>query len=517
MMQHLIHRQELRLAAPSRAEAVQAQEAYRQAFWRLVLPRLEAVFSEVSSPHQVHRLDYLEIDLGSLPLQGFEQALAQRVEQEARQQLTKLMPERNWQREADEAAISSLTTEQAEEDALLHFLEQGVLPWWGQPMERATWEQSLTRLARQRPQCLRQRATPDLRNRLLLQLSPSTLEQLLEILGAAQATSWRAPILLLQHLAAHATKFSASSPLGASLVQAYHAWALESLLRTPLPPYPAFQALATNWWALLRPAQAWEAMQTTLEQHPAPASTLPLLSVLLQAPAEEPVRSATPPEAALPQRETSREQEALSGTNGQPPEHMPGKALRDASPGRQEEASSQRVLQQLPTEAAAGLMIERAGLVLVAPFLGSFFRKLELVEGRAFASEAKARRAVLLSHYLASGQTEVDEFHLPLCKLLCGWPLQQPLDRVLDLSAREEAEAADLLQAAIDHWGVLGNTSVDNFRQTFLQRIGKLQLQDAQAHLCIERRGVDVLLEKLPWSIHFIKLAWMEHPLTVEW
>ena len=35
--------------------------------------------------------------------------------------------------------------------------------------------------------------------------------------------------------------------------------------------------------------------------------------------------------------------------------------------------------------------------------------------------------------------------------------------------------------------------------------------------LYVERKGVDVLLESLPWTISIIKLPWMQDSLQVEW
>jgi len=42
--------------------------------------------------------------------------------------------------------------------------------------------------------------------------------------------------------------------------------------------------------------------------------------------------------------------------------------------------------------------------------------------------------------------------------------------------------------------------------------------QRKDGHLLrIERKGRDMLLDKLPWGIGFFKLSWMEVKLTVDW
>ena len=40
---------------------------------------------------------------------------------------------------------------------------------------------------------------------------------------------------------------------------------------------------------------------------------------------------------------------------------------------------------------------------------------------------------------------------------------------------------------------------------------------DQSWRLEVARMGHDVLLDKIPWGIGFIKLPWMEEPLFVEW
>jgi hypothetical protein len=82
----------------------------------------------------------------------------------------------------------------------------------------------------------------------------------------------------------------------------------------------------------------------------------------------------------------------------------------------------------------------------------------------------------------------------------------------------EECSAADtLLQAAIDHWAVLGKTSPDGLREVFLQRDGKLIKEGHSWKLSVEQKAQDILLDKLPWNLSLIKLPWMKEILKVEW
>lgn len=158
-----------------------------------------------------------------------------------------------------------------------------------------------------------------------------------------------------------------------------------------------------------------------------------------------------------------------------------------------------------------------AGLVLLHPFLAMFFETVGLLEKRRFKDEWRRQKAAALLYYLATGETGAPEYDLVLPKLLCGIPLHTPLDREIELSEEEKAEAEDMLKAAIDNWGALGSTSPDGLRGNFLVRDGKLTRTDLGRLLQIEAQSYDLLLDRLPWGINMVKLPWMEDMLFVEW
>ena len=62
-----------------------------------------------------------------------------------------------------------------------------------------------------------------------------------------------------------------------------------------------------------------------------------------------------------------------------------------------------------------------------------------------------------------------------------------------------------------------GNTSVAGFRESFLQREGRLHLQNDAWQLLVEPRSFDMLLDQIPWSFATIKHPWMERVVYVEW
>jgi len=161
--------------------------------------------------------------------------------------------------------------------------------------------------------------------------------------------------------------------------------------------------------------------------------------------------------------------------------------------------------------------LANAGIVLLWPFLVRYFSKLKLIKDNAFTDENAQEKAVLILQFLATGNTESEEHALLLNKLLCGWPLEQPLLRSIALSKLDKHESEALIQSVIGHWKALKNTSLTGFRQSFLQREGRLTEKDHGWELFINRTGFDVLLDQLPWGIGTIHLPWMEKTVFVEW
>jgi hypothetical protein len=159
------------------------------------------------------------------------------------------------------------------------------------------------------------------------------------------------------------------------------------------------------------------------------------------------------------------------------------------------------------------IYISNAGLVILAPFLSTFFKKLELVEDGKITNPAKA---ITLLNYLSTGSFKFDEFEMVLNKVLCGEALETFIEPV-KITDEEKLEADNLLAAVLEHWTVLKSTSPDGLRGNFLQREGRLVFEDEHWNLKVQEQSFDMLLAHLPWGISVVKLPWMPHILHVEW
>lgn len=164
-----------------------------------------------------------------------------------------------------------------------------------------------------------------------------------------------------------------------------------------------------------------------------------------------------------------------------------------------------------------GLYINNAGLVLLWPYLGAFFNHLGLMNGNQFTNEEAAHRAAHLLQYLATASEDAAEEHeLVLNKLLCGLPVEDPISKDFTITEGEKTECENLLNAVVSNWSALKRSSSQALRNTFLVKEGLLT-KESDWSLKIERQSIDMLIDRLPWSISIIKLPWCSEMLYVEW
>lgn len=162
--------------------------------------------------------------------------------------------------------------------------------------------------------------------------------------------------------------------------------------------------------------------------------------------------------------------------------------------------------------------IHNAGLVLLHPFLVPLFRKLGYLEESKWKSKKQQHRAILVLQYITNFDQEIFESDLLLNKILCGAGVTETVATEWEISEAEKEQCEKLLESVIEHWTILKNTSVKTLQETFLQRNGKLQeYKENTYELTVEQKGLDILLDHLPWGMGTIKTPWMEHYLSCYW
>lgn len=162
--------------------------------------------------------------------------------------------------------------------------------------------------------------------------------------------------------------------------------------------------------------------------------------------------------------------------------------------------------------------VSNAGLVLLHPYIARYLKACGIDLLASKPGRAEYDFAAGLLFYLLAGEEDPVEYELDVVKLLLGlspeYPL--PLTRGL-LNAENKLEAEQLLGCFISHWPALKKTSPNGLRGSFLRRSGLLRETERHWELTIERVGVDVLLDQLPFTYSIVKLPWMPKSIHIEW
>jgi hypothetical protein len=164
-----------------------------------------------------------------------------------------------------------------------------------------------------------------------------------------------------------------------------------------------------------------------------------------------------------------------------------------------------------------GVVVQNAGMLIAAPYLPQLWNMLELIEGGQFKYVQAAERAVHLLQFMTDESTESPEYELVLNKILCGIETDMPIGQRIDITGKEREAVEGLIRGMIENWKTIGQTSVQGFRESFLQRRGSLALKDDAWHLKVEQRTFDMLLDSIPWGFATIKHRWMERVVYVKW
>ena len=509
-------------------------------------PRLEAVMQrvldELSPAGQLDRIERVELDLGPLPLNDFDDAFLARLEPALRQALALQL-----QGQPATAPISAVL------ELLRLFARTGSLPWWAARSDPQLINAQIRRALELDPGAWWALVRE-------LQAHPAALERLAAALPAEAPLGIEAEGPPPSPALPRATENEDDDAFLARLEPALRqALALQLQGQPATAPISAVLELlrlfartgSLPWWAARSDPQlinaqirraleldpgAWWALVRELQAHPA---ALERLAAAL--PAEAPLgieAEGPPPSPALP-RATERDtaaglrwlesaeasQKGMEGLEGGElaalsPEALqllpePGHRLALRRPGASHSSPRPAADPADPDE----LAIDDGGLVILWPLMDTLLSRLEYVdpELKLFASEAARNQAIALLSFLVEGEADPPEWRLALAKVLCGlsplapWRLNDPLmPEVL-------AEAERLLQTVIAHGDMAAELDVDDLRHLILRRPAVLTSRTGAWLLRVERRPEDGLLERFPWGWSWIRLPWMDHPLQVEW
>lgn len=554
---HTIHREIVEVTVANAAMAERIGALVSDVIRDAVTPLLERMFDALTPHAEVVRVDRLELDLGRLDLASLQRELPARI--------TATLPDALLQSAAREqrsggspasSVQSSRTRPDADAAALLvitHFVATGTLPWWCDGRGRDLLDRAANEALQRSPASLAHSlrgfmTDPSAMNRLVGHITDATLERIVGALAPDGAAELRELATLLDR----------ASIDGLTLNQTRRArWRgiLQAACAGPRPDVveAALTAMATAAGVTLTSLLAACAAGIATPSPPAGlAARIDALQRLHSGAADAPLRGwsqdavltalhaeLAPLAARLPERDQqawtdafARLAQAAAGSSYESALSALLQPLRQAGlitsvdaerlQARLSRRTAPAPARQDPHERSGpedSHAVMTAGLCLLWPFLTRFFARLQLLDDKeaGFASLAAQQRAVLLLHHLATGERDAPEFALLLPKALCGMPPFASCEITEPVTAAEEAEAAQLLDAAIAHAGCLGTISHAGLRETFLMRPGMLGTRDGAWLLRLERRSADVLLERIPWTLQWLRLPWMQAAMRVEW
>ena len=492
--QHIIQKQVLEVEMENPADAFQFRNRLGEVFHEKILPGLEILFDEIGTNNRLIRKDRLEIELGNIETKNWENDLAEKAIQQIRQAL--LMEKPVWQFQSDFSKKNTqdtvnnhkekIASEYAEKrtpieelkeanlmEAFFLFLKTGRLPWYTSN-KTVLEEQLLKSINNESALRFKEQLktlNADEITRLIYQFDEQILNELIKHLIPQQKVSFYNEFIeAFNYLSSHLAEiFKKPAALKKSMYLPFFKWiTLKDEIDLPTFYTKELAALLQIEFSNIIHQQDFSTKlgkeKNTILKKVNELILVPVVSTFIK-----------------------------KGDNFKNKKH---------------EFNSEE------------LYVENAGLILLHPFLQPFFKEIQLTKDNLFVDDYARMKAVLFTQHLVYGTTIFEEHQLTLNKLLCGFQIDEPIIKELEITTEKKAAVKDLLQQVIHLWqknNVQVNASIEGLQQSFLQRPGKLVQKDNNWHLQVEQKPYDMLLSSLPWGIGIIKTPWMEGMLWVDW
>ncbi|NTX65517.1 hypothetical protein HUA74_33155 [Myxococcus sp. CA051A] len=199
---HHIRKQTLRVELESEAQALVLQPRLSDFNRKRLLAIIEQVFDSVDVPGLHLRIDRLDVDLGTVPLDNFEQVVEERLTERLREVVEQAVHAR---RVAPAEGEQPRTEAEVRLELLEHYLLHGTLPYWAPRGAGFSFGALFAEVARSDPEALvvlvgRHASIGRVIDRLVLQLDQRSLERLITLLEPKHAALLIDYIISLQAL-----------------------------------------------------------------------------------------------------------------------------------------------------------------------------------------------------------------------------------------------------------------------------------------------------------------------------
>lgn len=483
---HIIQKFQLDLNTDQANAQKQLLDSAHELINQKIIPITERLLNEWADENTHIQLDQLVIDLGNIPLDEFTHSLPDEYEKKIKETLRQLFIQESLKHREE---FNRKTRKQALLDQLIYYLEEGEFPWQGTLTSVDDLVLELLKTKKGKLQKLKSALSKNQQvNRLVGSLHVDTLDLLLAELAFPDAATQA--LLLIGKLARfnHVNKMNIHRKQIEFAVfrKAFLAVGYERIIFSGKTISQIFYELLSVL-SLER-----DELLNYQKQFSRFAQEEEFLSKFLDIPDE--LKKQSPIKSTTPKQKKNIENEVVNEL------------------GVLEEQTRQNEYQKNISN------LSNAGLILVYPYLRTLFDRFNWLNEKGFEDDNCRTKALLITDYLVYGEREVvPEHELVLNKILCGMHPKDSLSPLIMLSDSEKHEADNLIESAIQHWTILKDTSKEGYRVSFLQRDGILMFRDESWFMRVERKGFDMLLEHLPYTISIIRLPWMKHKLFVEW
>jgi len=542
MATHIIHRQKVVLEVPAQQDAFGYQGRVSSLFNNGLQTAIEQVLDEMAAPGEVIRIDTLSLDLGVIDAQQFDAGFKVKLVAALKDAVLKSKAGAVDVKGSTAAETKPAATSQR--DAFMYFVLHGSLPWYSNARNMRVWEEAL--LAQWQPadwklvaEWLRtkQQQGGNVIQRIVWQFSHTFLTQLAlhvymlrsnaESLAADTIQAWHSDVANISSVITSNSTAEISTAVWLDIfdmllgdnkdmsIENTAAWLVVTQLQRCNEA--AVVNVVSNKSKLLLAIETVVIRNALADvisalEHKQPLSVI--ASLVAKGESSNIYNNNTQGAGIRPLPVENTEVLFVEENMMKQETNNPTVPVSNQSSLTVNNKPTKPTITPAPEDV---LYLNSCGLVLLHPFLGAYFSDIGLIEKKQFIHKQAQQRAVLLLHYLATGETEAAEFNLGLQKLLCGYKQEDTLPSFIELTDKEKYESEQLLRSVIDYWPPLKNTSVAGFQQTFLQRDGRLSTMQSGWLLRVEQKAVDVLLGKLPWGYSTIRLPWMAGMLNVEW
>ncbi|WP_025741546.1 contractile injection system tape measure protein [Aquimarina pacifica] len=504
---HIINKVFVEVQTTSKSKAFEIKDRLDMFLKEQVFPELEKYFENLEElvEHNIIRIDRLELDMNVRPDFSYEDvqnAIVKSVGTQINEQVQSKSKNMSLDHEDSKVFLSERQSDVA---TFFYFLEQGVLPWWGDKKALHFLEQRERFLevirsnvfknklieSLKRP-IIRQRLVKQLADELILQIVINLYENIEGVSG-----------ILTEKILTHEFNDFLSQVSSKNRELLWEELFLFFQTKNVLRLYHVLKKVQEIPQIKMSKEQQW--LNAILEFLKSEKSKGGMIHKKLSE--VKPINKKLENDILL--ENLSEDLDALQSEE------------KDAEVKKSEEVQNGLILQdeeiqkEISYEQQSEYYIENAGLLLLHPFLKHFFEHCDLLdENKNFKNPALAVHAL---HYIATKKEKQLECAMVFEKFICNIPIQEPIDRNIKLSETIKDEADELLKAALENWEGLKTSSIDLLRNEFVQRPGKLILTEEHPKITMERKTQDILLDRVPWNISIIKLPWKPKLIFVNW